>query len=120
MRANTRVATEPRPARRTPAARPDDATTRRKRPRQARSKAMVTAILDAAARVVRTDGDDHLTTNRVAEVAGVSVGSLYQYFPNKAALLVALLERHDAEMWAVFTITPPPRSAGRSPRPCRR
>jgi AcrR family transcriptional regulator len=64
---------------------------------------MVTAILDAAARVVRTDGDDHLTTNRVAEVAGVSVGSLYQYFPNKAALLVALLERHDAEMWAVFT-----------------
>lgn len=64
---------------------------------------MVEAILDAAARVLRTDGVDAMTTNRVAEVAGVSVGSLYQYFPNKQALVRALLERHDAEMWTVFT-----------------
>jgi AcrR family transcriptional regulator len=64
---------------------------------------MVDAILDAAAAVLRKDGYDETTTNRVAEVAGVSVGSLYQYFPNKQALVTALIERHEAAMWAAFT-----------------
>jgi len=55
---------------------------------------MVDAILDAAAAVLRKTGYDDATTNHVAEVAGVSVGSLYQYFPSKDALVDALLERH--------------------------
>jgi len=70
----------------------------RKAPRQARSQATVTAILDAAARVLVERGYAAATTNLVAEVAGVSVGSLYQYFPNKDALIAALHERHVRQM----------------------
>lgn len=71
------------------------ATTRgRRRPIQARSKATVDAILEATTRVLKTDGYEKASTNRIAKVAGVSVGSLYQYFPNKQALILALLERH--------------------------
>jgi AcrR family transcriptional regulator len=66
----------------------------RKSPRQARSRATVETILEAAARVLVKDGLEHTTTNRVAEAAGVSVGSLYQYFPSKDALVAALLTRH--------------------------
>ena len=66
----------------------------RKTPRQTRSKETVEAILTAAARILTTEGFEALTTNRVAAVAGVSVGSLYQYFPNKEALVRALSERH--------------------------
>jgi len=66
----------------------------RKRPVQARSKATVDAILAAASQVLRTKGYAAATTDRIAERAGVSVGSLYQYFPNKDAVLVALAERH--------------------------
>jgi AcrR family transcriptional regulator len=57
---------------------------------------MVDRILDAAARIFESEGYHATTTNHVAERAGVSVGSLYQYFPNKDALLVALAERHTA------------------------
>ncbi len=66
----------------------------RRQPRQARSKFTVDAILEAATRVFDQHGYDFATTNRVAETAGVSIGSLYQYFPNKDALLTALHERH--------------------------
>jgi AcrR family transcriptional regulator len=66
----------------------------RKRPTQTRSKATVEAILVAAAQVFRRQGYATTTTDRIAERAGVSVGSLYQYFPNKDAILVALAERH--------------------------
>lgn len=66
----------------------------RKEPRQARARETVEAILTAAARILTSEGFGALTTNRVAEVAGVSVGSLYQYFPNKEALVRALSERH--------------------------
>jgi AcrR family transcriptional regulator len=66
----------------------------RKTPAQARSKATVEAILVAAAQVLRRHGYATTTTDRIAERAGVSVGSLYQYFPNKDAILVALTERH--------------------------
>lgn len=66
----------------------------RKEPRQARARETVEAILTAAARILTSEGFEALTTNRVAAVAGVSVGSLYQYFPNKEALARALCERH--------------------------
>ncbi len=66
----------------------------RKRPRQRRSQQTVAAILEATAHILVTDGYNKLTTNRVAEVAGVSIGSLYQYFPNKQALVLALAEEH--------------------------
>ena len=69
-------------------------TTPRKRPRQARSRATVDSVLEATARVLVKRGFDGLTTNLVADEAGVSIGSLYQYFPNKAALVGALIEKH--------------------------
>jgi AcrR family transcriptional regulator len=62
----------------------------RKQPQQARSTGLVAAILDAAVQVLEKDGAQRFTTARVAERAGVSVGSLYQYFPNKAAILFRL------------------------------
>ena len=62
----------------------------RKRPKQARSTELVAAILEAAAQVLAEEGAQRFTTARVAEKAGVSIGSLYQYFPNKAAILFRL------------------------------
>jgi AcrR family transcriptional regulator len=62
----------------------------RKRPKQTRSTELVAAILEAAAQVLEAEGAQRFTTARVAERAGVSVGSLYQYFPNKAAILFRL------------------------------
>jgi AcrR family transcriptional regulator len=73
----------------------------RKEPKQARSRQLVDAILEAAARVFEAHGYDATNTNRVAEVAGVSVGSMYQYFPNKDALVTALHERHVGEVLAL-------------------
>jgi AcrR family transcriptional regulator len=64
----------------------------RKQPSQARSQALVASLLEATARILVHDGWDGLTTNRVAREAGVSVGSLYQYFPDKEALVSALVE----------------------------
>jgi AcrR family transcriptional regulator len=63
---------------------------KRKDPKQARANALIAAILEAAVQVLRTEGAMRFTTARVAERAGVSVGSLYQYFPNKAAILFRL------------------------------
>lgn len=62
----------------------------RKQPQQARSTQLVAAVLEAAAQVLAREGAHRFTTARVAEKAGVSVGSLYQYFPNKAAILFRL------------------------------
>lgn len=62
----------------------------RKQPQQARSMELVKAVLDAAVQVLATEGAQRFTMARVAERAGVSVGSLYQYFPNKAAILFRL------------------------------
>ena len=73
-------------------------TVARKEPQQARSVATVEAILVATARVLTRDGYDHASTNKVAEEAGVSVGSLYQYFPSKEALVAAVIDRHTQEV----------------------
>lgn len=74
----------------------------RKTPRQARSQALVEAILEATARVLAERGYAGTNTNVVAERAGVSVGSVYQYFPNKDSLVTALHERHAAQMYAAI------------------
>jgi AcrR family transcriptional regulator len=70
----------------------------RKVPRQARSQAMVDLILQAAARVLSQNALAGFNTNRVAEVAGISVGSLYQYFPNKDALMARLIEAEQSHL----------------------
>ena len=75
-----------------------DVLTPRKKPRQARSHATIEAILQAAAHILVQDGIDAASTNRIAEKAGVSVGSLYQYFPSKEAVIFALVERHVQRM----------------------
>jgi AcrR family transcriptional regulator len=67
---------------------------RRRRPQQRRARVTVDAILDAVVRVLKREGFSAITTNRVAEVAGVSIGSVYQYFPDKQAIFVALHQRH--------------------------
>ncbi len=70
----------------------------RKLPQQDRSKVTVDAILEATAHILIQEGYDKASTNRIAELAGVSIGSLYQYFPNKEALVAALIEQHAHEM----------------------
>jgi AcrR family transcriptional regulator len=76
------------------AAAPPSPLAPRKRPRQRRSEVTVDAVFQASIQVLLADGLQALTTTRVAERAGVSVGTLYQYFPNKHALLYAVLEQH--------------------------
>jgi AcrR family transcriptional regulator len=77
------------------------ATTPRKKPRQVRSQQTVDVLLEATARVLVKTGYDRASTNRIAEEAGVSVGSLYQYYPNKEALVAALIERHSGQIRAL-------------------
>ena len=73
----------------------------RKRASQARSRATVDALIEATARILVKQGFDKASTNRIAKVAGVSVGSLYQYYPGKEALVVAVIERHNREIMQV-------------------
>jgi AcrR family transcriptional regulator len=73
-------------------------TNPRKSATQRRSRQTVDAILEATARVLVKEGYDRASTNRIAAVAGVSIGSLYQYFPSKEALVAAVSERHSQEM----------------------
>lgn len=61
----------------------------------------MTALVDATARILVREGFDKASTNRIAEVAGVSVGSLYQYFPNKEALVAAVIARHNLEIMKI-------------------
>jgi AcrR family transcriptional regulator len=77
-------------------------TTARRRPLQERGRATVDAILEATARLLVEQGFSKLTTNRVALLAGVSIGSVYQYYPSKEALLAALIERHSDEVYAAL------------------
>lgn len=73
----------------------------RKNASQERSRATVDALVEATARILVRDGFDQASTNRIAEQAGVSVGSLYQYFPSKEALVAAVMERHNQELMQV-------------------
>ena len=74
-------------------------------PQQPRAEVTYHAMLEATARVLDQSGVEGLTTNRVAEVAGVSIGSLYQYFPNKQALIAALLDGYMAAIAAAVGTT---------------
>jgi AcrR family transcriptional regulator len=73
----------------------------RRKPLQNRSRDTVEAILEAAAQVFERHGYAAGTTNRIAERAGVSIGSLYQYFPNKDAIVMELSRRHIAQVRAM-------------------
>ena len=79
------------PAATEPVAGDDGPLTRRRMPRQARSRRTVEAILKAASEEIERSGLDNLTTNRIAVAAGVSIGGLYEFFPNKEAILYAML-----------------------------
>lgn len=92
----------------------------RRQPVQARSQALVDAVLIAAAQVFDAEGYAGATTDRIAERAGVSVGSLYQYFPSKDALLVALFERHLDEVEAAFALLRAELEAGEALAPLAR
>src|SRR5258708_39356556 len=69
----------------------------KKSPRQERSRATVEAILQAATDILIRQGASRLTTNRIADRAGVNIASLYQYFPGKHAIIAELRRRHSAE-----------------------
>lgn len=80
----------------------DSVSARRRRPRQERAKFTVAAILEAAVEVIDALGWATASTNRIAQRAGVSIGSLYQYFPNKEAILASLVEDHHRAVHAVI------------------
>jgi AcrR family transcriptional regulator len=86
-------------------ARPTAAASARRTPQQRRSHETVAAVLDAAVAVVQRRGVAAVTTNRIAAIAGVSVGSIYQYFPDKRAIFAALHDRHVAEIAALVDHT---------------
>lgn len=73
----------------------------RKGASQERSRATVDALVEATARILVREGFDRASTNRIAAAAGVSVGSLYQYYPSKEALLAAVIERHRRDLMTV-------------------
>jgi AcrR family transcriptional regulator len=74
----------------------------RKTPTQQRSRALVDSIVEATGRLIATEGLDALNTNRVAEAAGVSVGSLYQYFHDRSELIEAVVDRMSVETLAML------------------
>ena len=80
----------------------------RKQPKQGRAVATVTAIVDAAARILTEDGYAAASTNRVAERAGVSIGSLYEYFPGKEAVFAELRKREGLKFYAELVAEPRP------------
>jgi AcrR family transcriptional regulator len=80
-------------------------TNPRRRPRQARAQATVEAIVKATSHVLVDEGYDRASTNRIAHAAGVSIGSLYQYFPSKEALVAALVENHVLHMRTALDAT---------------
>jgi AcrR family transcriptional regulator len=74
----------------------------RKKAKQKRSKSLVSSMVEATARILESYGYENISTNRIAELAGVSVGSLYQYFPGKDALVAAVIERQGERAMTVF------------------
>ena len=83
----------------------EPAVSKRRKPQQRRALATVEAVLDAVIRILKRDGIAGVTTNRIAEVAGISIGSLYQYFPDKRAIFLALHDRHVREIVALVERT---------------
>ncbi|HMG84094.1 MAG TPA: TetR/AcrR family transcriptional regulator [Terracidiphilus sp.] len=77
----------------------------RRQPQQLRARQTVDAILEAVIRILKREGTDAVTTNRIAEIAGVSIGSVYQYFPDKRAIFAALHQRHLEEIDRVIETT---------------
>ena len=77
-------------------------TNPRKLASQERSQATVDTLLEATTRILLKEGYDRASTNRIADVAGVSIGSLYQYFPSKEALVAAVIDRHTQEISEVM------------------
>lgn len=73
-------------------------TSPRKNASQERSRETVEALVEATARILVREGFDKASTNRIAEEAGVSVGSLYQYYPGKEALVAAVVDRHNQDL----------------------
>jgi AcrR family transcriptional regulator len=73
----------------------------RKHASQERSRATVDVLIEATARILVSEGFDKASTNRIAEEAGVSIGSLYQYYPGKEALVAAVIDRHNQEIMQV-------------------
>lgn len=84
----------------------------RRNPRQQRSRFTVDVVLDAVTVVLKRHGPDAVTTNRICEAAGVSIGSLYQYFPDKQAIFRALHQRHVDEVSRVIDSALAAHSAG--------
>lgn len=78
----------------------DKARPQRRQAKQARAQATIEAIFGATAQILESEGEARLTSNRIAEVAGVSIGSLYQYFPNKQAILIGMALRENARVRA--------------------
>ena len=78
-------------------------TSPRKLASQKRSRLTVDALVEATARILIKDGYDRASTNKIAAVAGVSIGSLYQYFPSKEALVAAVIERHTQKLSQVVS-----------------
>src|SRR5215469_4047449 len=85
----------------------------RRKPKQARAQDTVEVIFEATARILRKEGREALNTNYIAECAGISVGTLYQYFPDKESILVAIARRElDADCAAVVKAISEPGDAG--------
>ena len=76
-------------------------TSPRKHASQERSRATVDALIDATARILVKEGFDNASTNHIAETAGVSIGSLYQYYPCKEALVAAVIDRHNRQLMRI-------------------
>jgi AcrR family transcriptional regulator len=76
-------------------------TNPRKHASQERSRATVDALIEATARILVREGFERASTNRIAQAAGVSVGSLYQYYPCKEALVAAVIDRHNQDLMKV-------------------
>jgi AcrR family transcriptional regulator len=77
----------------------------RKNASQERSRATVDVLVEATARILVKEGFDKASTNRIAAAAGVSIGSLYQYFPCKEALVAAVIDRHNGDLMGVVRDT---------------
>lgn len=91
----------------------------RRAPRQERSRQTVEVVLDAVERVLKKEGSANITTNRIAEAAGVSIGSVYQYFPDKQSIFAALHQRHVEQVSQVIErVVSDPRPQSLESRAC--